>query len=280
MQNTLENDAHHVLAAVRRVRAASQNHQEEPELAHAARFRSFLQAVLASADNGTRRPLEEHLDQQIPALARRGLTAAQLRLEVDEAERALAELSASDGALPTRLHRTRPMLRLAERMLVTGVQTRRRESRGDDELRLAVLLDALPEAIVLVDADDRVQLVNEKARALYALLDPAGRPLDEILAGKSLLARLADPDAYLEATHLLLSDNLEAREDLFRDEDDNSYVRRSIPVGEQGSCGRVLITTSVTEVRERSASRPAIADPEPPVIELRPGLPRLTLVAG
>jgi PAS domain-containing protein len=279
MQTTLENDAHLLLAAVRRVRAASGSHREEPELAHAARFRSFLEAVLDSAETGTRRPLEKHLERTIPALARRGLTAAQLRLEVDEAEHVLAELSAPEGA-PARLQRALSMLRLAERMLVAGVQNRRRESRHDDELRLATVLDALPEAIVLADAEGRVQLANARARAMYALLDPAGRPLDEILAGKSLLARLADPDAYLDATRLLLHDNLEPREDLFRDEDENAYVRRSIPVGEGGSSGRVVITTSVSEVRGRSSGLPPVADPPLPAIEPSPSLPRLRLVVG
>ena len=279
MPNT-PNDAPHVLAAVRRVRVASPGHRVEPELAHATRFRSFVQAILDSADAGTRRPLEEHLAQTVPALARRGLTAAELRLEVAEAERVLLELGAADEAQPDRMQRARRMLPLAERMLVAGVQARRRGSRNEDELRLTALLDALPEAIVLADADGRVQLANAKARDMYALLDTAGRPLDEILTGKPLLARLADPDDYLEATQTLLSDNLEAREDLFRDEEDRSYVRRSIPVGEGGSSGRVLITTSVTAMRERQAELPATADPAPPVIELRPGLPRLTLVAG
>lgn len=279
MPNT-QNNAHHVLAAVRRVREERPSHQEEPELVHATRFRSFLQAILDSADTGTRRPLEEHLAQTVPALARRGFTPAELRLEIAEVERVLVELSAADEAQPNRLHRARRMLRLAERMLVAAVQARRRESRGEDELRLTALLDALPEAIVLADADGRVQLANEKARAMYALLDTAGRPVDEILTGKPLLARLADPDAYLDATRILLSDSLESREDLFRDEEDRSYVRRSIPVGEGGSSGRVLIATSVTEVRERRAELPATDDPPPPVIELHRGLPRLRLVAG
>jgi PAS domain-containing protein len=279
MPNT-PNNAPQVLAAVRRVRAASPGHRVEPELAHATRFRSFLQAILDSADAGTRRPLEEHLAQTVPTLARRGLTAAELRLEVAEAERVLLELAADDEGQPDRMHRARRLLPLAERMLVARVQARRRESRDEDELRLTALIDALPEAIVLTDADGRVQLANEKARDMYALLDTAGRPLDEILTGKPLLARLADPDGYLEATRALLSDNREASEDLFRDEDDRSYVRRSIPVGEGGNSGRVLITTSVTAVRERQTELPATADPPPPVIELRPGLPRLTLVAG
>lgn len=271
---------HVVLSAVRRVREASPNHRVEPEFTHATRFRSFLQAILDSAQTGSRRPLEAHLEQSIPVFARRGLTAADLRLELAEAERILTALAAEDGSARDRSEHLRRALRLAERMLVVGVQARRRDCRSEDELRLGTLLDALPEAIVLADADGRVQLANEKARGLYALPDAAGCPLEEILTGKPLLALLADPDAYLEATRELLADNLEPREDLFRDEKDRSYVRRSIPVGTDGSGGRVVITTSVADVRERKPDTSEILDLPPPVIALRPGRPRLTLVAG
>jgi PAS domain-containing protein len=269
-----------VLASVRRVREASPRHRVEPELAHATRFRDFLQAILDSADAGSLRPLEAHLEQTIPLLARRGLVPSELRLELAEAERALEQLAATDGWPRDRSERSRRALRLAERMLVAGVQARRRESRSEDHLRLTTLLDALPEAIVLADADGRVQLANEKAREIYALPDAAGRPLQEVLTGKPLLARLADPDGYLEATGELLSDGFAQREDLFRDDEDRSYVRRWIPVGDGGSAGRVVITTGVEDLRERKPEAPATAAPPASAIPLRAGRPRLTLVAG
>jgi hypothetical protein len=63
-----------------------------------------------------------------------------------------------------------------------------------------------------------------------------------------------DPDAFLEATLRFLRLGGEACEDLFRHVDGPAFLRRSVPVGEAGRSGRLLITTNVTALRQRNRS--------------------------
>jgi PAS domain S-box-containing protein len=117
--------------------------------------------------------------------------------------------------------------------------------------RVGDLLEALPEAILLVDEDERVYYANGRVREAYGV-EPArmvGRSLADVLTEPGLLLGLDDPEAFLDATLRLLDTDDEPYEDIFRRTDGSAFVRRSLPA--RGD-GRLIVTTNVTRVRQRN----------------------------
>jgi PAS domain S-box-containing protein len=221
--------------------------------------------------------------QACPALP--GVEAADLFLELLEAERLLEELIEAEEGAPldeARRLAMRRHLRLAAGELArVSVPT---ELPPPVDHRVAALLEELPEAIMLVDEEDRVRYANGRVREVYGL-EPAGatgRNLADVMTAPGVLLRVDDPSAFVEATLRLLRRSGEPCEDLFRHRDGPSFLRRSAPVGNAGRFGRLLITTNVTALRERNRCLGGQTEPAPSSLsdDTRQARPHLRLVAG
>lgn len=150
---------------------------------------------------------------------------------------------------------------------------------------LAALLEELPQAVMLVDGNERVRYANGRVCDAYGL-DSAGivgRSLADVFTVPELLLRLDDPGLFLDATHRMLADRAEPHEDVFHDVDGATFLRRSAPAGEGGCLGRLVITTNVTRLRERNRAFSEARDEEseePRREREQETRPRLTLVHG
>jgi PAS domain S-box-containing protein len=274
------------LAGANRLRQQSPTLACVPKLVLARRLRLLVEAALEGATAAEPRPVEERLAAIDPDPEPAHRRLPDLVLEVFEAERLLEEVIVAEGGpealLGERWSALRGELQLLARHAAEQLDGGDEGSRTR-ERRVEALLDALPEAILLVDADDRVRYANTRVREAYGL-DPAtaaGRSLADVLTLPQLLLRLEDRDAFLETTLALLADRSETLEDVFRDGDGSTFLRRCVPAGEGGEFGRAVITTNVTRLRERNraASAPPGGDAAlPRGYEL--ARPRLRVVLG
>jgi PAS domain S-box-containing protein len=157
---------------------------------------------------------------------------------------------------------------------------------GEPQPLTRAALEQLPEAVLLIDEQDRVLYANRRVRDVYGVEPVAilGRDVAEVLATPGLLLGMEDPDAYLDGTLRLLGERNEPCEDVFRHAGGTTFFRRSAPVGENGRLGRVVTTTNVTGLRARNRSfDPIETEPSPgiwPRAEGWYGRPQLRLVRG
>lgn len=271
--------AHLALLAARRLQEESAAWRAQPELVLAGRLRRMAESVLPGL--GKR-------DGDAPALtcpALPGLEPADLLLELLEVERLLEALleTEADGSIDEsrRLAIRRELRRAAVELARTST---RAELPPPVDHRVTALLEELPEAIMLVDEEDRVRYANGRVRDVYGL-EPAaavGRSLADVMTAPGVLLRVDDPSAFVEATLRLLRQGRTPCEDLFRHREGPSFLRRSVPVGNAGRFGRLMITTNVTALRERNRGLALQAGPDrtSPSPDLPDERPRLRLVAG
>ncbi|MCL4291198.1 MAG: PAS domain-containing protein [Thermoleophilia bacterium] len=120
---------------------------------------------------------------------------------------------------------------------------------------LSGVLEELPEAILIVDGDERVTLANGRVRDPYGIgpAEIVGRPLAELLTLPDFLLRVEERQCFLEAVLTALDAPAERHEHLFRCADGSTYLQRLVPAPPPGS-GRLVITANVTGLRARNRS--------------------------
>lgn len=132
---------------------------------------------------------------------------------------------------------------------------------------LSGVLEELPEAILIVDGDERVTLANGRVRDPYGVgpSEIVGRPLAELLTLPDFLLRVEERQRFLEAVLAALDAPAERHEHLFRCADGSTYLQRLVPAPPPES-GRLVITANVTglRVRNRSLETGASDDLRPP----------------
>jgi PAS domain-containing protein len=212
----------------------------------------MVEAAFGLGDAKPVRPLVAIVEPIASAWLASGIRPAELVHALLEAEQLLDRLVFDEaGTAPPdpaqwRVFREglRDVMRfLSERLTPVDAERERR--------RLTGLLEVLPEAILLVDADERVSYANCQVRDAYGV-DPAsivGRSLADVLTEPALLLRLENAEEFLDATLRLLDSSDEPYEDVFRQIDGSAFVRRSLPAGPDG---RLVLTTNVTRLRRRN----------------------------
>lgn len=118
---------------------------------------------------------------------------------------------------------------------------------------LSGVLDELPEAIVVVGADERVACANARIRDPYGIgpADAVGRPLAELLTLPDFVLRIENRQGFLEAVLAALDAPGERHEHLFRCTDGSTYLQRLVPAPAPAR-GRLVITANVTGLRARN----------------------------
>lgn len=240
------------LEAARALAAASPGFSRAPQLVLARQLGMLVEAAFELAGSSPVRAPAAILETVASAWLASGIRPAELVHALLEAEQVLDRLvldaAGVAGPDPERWCALRKGLRdvvrfLSERLTPLDAERERR--------RLTGLLEALPEAILLVDGDERVSYANGQVREAYGV-EPAsivGRSLADVLTEPALLLRLEDAEGFLDATLRLLDSSDEPYEDVFRQVDGSAFVRRSLPAGQDG---RVVLTTNVTRVRLRN----------------------------
>ncbi|MCC6223684.1 MAG: PAS domain-containing protein [Thermoleophilia bacterium] len=127
------------------------------------------------------------------------------------------------------------------------------------------VLDELPEAIVVIDADERVAYANDRIRDPYGVgpADAIGRPLAEILTLPEFVLRIENRQGFLEAALTALDAPGERHEHLFRCTDGSTYLQRLVPATAP-TRGRLVITANVTGLRARNRQLEVGAAEAPP----------------
>ncbi len=136
------------------------------------------------------------------------------------------------------------------------------------------VLEELPEAILVVDGDERVIHANGRVRDPYGV-EPSeivGRPLAELLTLPGFLLRVGERHRFLEAVLAALDAPAERHEHLFRCADGCTYLQRLVPVAPPGS-GRLVITANVTRLKARNrrleaGAADALSPPRRPALRL------------
>jgi PAS domain-containing protein len=265
------------IAAVRQLRRESAAWAAQPEMVVAGRLKWLAETALHGLDGRGGNAAAA------PPPAPPGLAPADLFLELLEAERLLEELGSGEGS-PALDEERRRSLRSELRRAAQSAAPAADPAPVPADRRVMALLEELPEAILLVDEDDCVRYANARVRDVFGL-EPAastGRNLADVMAAPGVLLRIDDPNAFLEATLNLLRRRGEPCEDIFRHVDGPTFLRRTVPVGERGALGRLVITTNVTALRTRNRNigdELRAADwnaPASPTAER----PRLRLVSG
>jgi len=276
------------LAAAARLRGESPALARVPKLVLARRLAGLVEAAL-EASAGSSRASAEALAASVAAYDP-GLDQADFVLELLETEFLLEELVVAEEGPEflqgARWDAVRAELRRLVRQVAGHVELATGEQAGCSPW-LAALLEEVPEAVMLVDGNERVRYANGRVCDAYGL-DPGGivgRSLADVFTVPELLLRLDDPGLFLDATHRMLADRGELHEDVFHDVDGATFLRRSAPAGEGACLGRLVITTNVTRLRERNrAFSEARGEEEAEEARRREReqetRPRLTLVRG
>ncbi len=273
------------IGAARALAPMSPGFSRAPQLVLARQLGMLVEAAFELAEPSPVRAPAALLENVASAWIALGIRPAELIHALLEAEQLLDRLVLDDagdaGADPKRWGALREGLRDAMRFLserLTPLDAER------EHRRLTGLLEALPEAILLVDGDERVSYANGAVRDAYGF-EPAsiiGRSLADVLTEPTLLLRLESAEEFLDATLRLLDSSDEPYEDVFRQIDGSAFVRRSLPAGADG---RVVLTTNVTRVRLRNQEiecrEAAPRDPAPfPAARTRRGPSGLRLLQG
>lgn len=273
------------LDAARALATQSSGFSRTPRLVLARQLVMLVQAAVELSGSTTVRSSDAILEPLTSSWLASDIRPAELVHALLEAEELLDALVFDEAGLaapdPERWRALRKGLRDVVRIL-SGRLTPLEAER--ERRRLTDVLEALPEAILLVDGDERVSYANSSVRDAYGV-EPAsmvGRSLADVLTEPALLLHLEDTEAFLDATLRLLDADTEPYEDVFRQANGSAFVRRSLPAGENG---RVLVTTNVTRLRRRNQdveqrlARPPEPAPSGP-LERRQGSRRLQLLQG
>jgi PAS domain-containing protein len=233
-------------SAARRLCSKYGSDKYEPKLVIARRLEVLIDLTLEAVESGYLGSLEQYLDGIVSAGAQGGFCDADFFLASAETRRALMDGRAIHGR-HTALYSYWRVLRHAEDYFLRRVAAHLEAQRPAEELRTIALLEELPQALVLIDEEARIQYANARIKPLFGLRprEATGRHLLELTKPR-LLSLLVDPTAFLAGTARILTVPNKAHEDVFRLQNGSTYLRRSLPLKPDGWLRNLIIVTDLT----------------------------------
>jgi two-component system, OmpR family, phosphate regulon sensor histidine kinase PhoR len=180
------------------------------------------------------------------ALAGAGLIAFVLARRIGDRVRAIADVARryrGGDLTPPRLDYGDDELGVVARALDDSVQElgSRLGELARDRGRMAAILSGMVEGVIVVDPQGRMQLVNEAARAMLRIEDPAiGRPYLETIRHPAVAGLISDALRGVEAASAELAPPRDATRTL---------IARAAPTAGGSGHGVVLVLHDITELR-------------------------------
>lgn len=248
-----------------RLRARSARCRSEQESELVGWMRGLLELTIETAHFTSAHPAQSSLDAFVASCAERRFATRDLRLAFEEAEAALGRVGGA-AALPAPAALAAAVERL-ERDALSRFEARRAELSGSEGRLFAALLETLPEALIVADADDRICQASERLREIFGLgpTDLLGRSLHTTLSER-LARQVSDPESFTEAVFLLYAAAEEQHAFTLRLKDGRRFRVRSEPLRADGQpIGRLLALAELADAgREgrRLGKRRASPPPE------------------
>ncbi|MGD8632918.1 MAG: ATP-binding protein, partial [Anaerolineales bacterium] len=134
------------------------------------------------------------------------------------------------------------LLSILSAQLGVAVSNTRLFQRAEQErLRLTAVLEATPDAVILVDQRDRISLANPASESVLNI-EPdlaLGMPIEEAVKAQSLLSLLIEPGSETRSSEISLSNG----QVLYASVSD-------IPAEEEGASGRVCVLWDITHYKK------------------------------
>jgi two-component system, OmpR family, phosphate regulon sensor histidine kinase PhoR len=124
---------------------------------------------------------------------------------------------------------------------------RRLDELSRDRARMEAILSGMVEGVLVVDAQGRLQLVNQAAQAMLRV-DPSA-------TGRLYLEVIRHPDIAAQLTAALRGDAVGSHEVALSRDPGRTFVARAAPVHAPGAGGAVLVLHDITDLRRADQIR-------------------------
>ena len=124
---------------------------------------------------------------------------------------------------------------------------RRLDELSRDRARMEAILSGMVEGVLVVDAQGRLQLVNQAAQAMLRV-EPSAR-------GRLYLEVIRHPDIAAQLTAALRGEAVGSHEVALSRDPGRTFVARAAPVHAPGAAGAVLVLHDITDLRRADQIR-------------------------
>jgi len=133
-------------------------------------------------------------------------------------------------------------------------RTKKPDGPGPDRFAFSTLIDALPDAIVVVDRDGRVVDLNTKTVGLfgYARTELLGEPVEMLLPERLRSGHVGERDRYNESPHVR---PMGAGTNLFARRKDGHEFPVEVSLGPYQSADGPLVVSTIRDLTARGGAR-------------------------
>ncbi len=137
---------------------------------------------------------------------------------------------------------------------MTNERTKKPDSPAPDRFAFSTLIDALPDAIVVVDRDGRVVDLNIQAVKLfgYARTELLGEPVETLLPERLRSGHVGERDGYYQSPHVR---PMGAGTNLFARRKDGHEFPVEINLGPYQSADGPLVVSTIRDLTARGGAR-------------------------
>ena len=132
--------------------------------------------------------------------------------------------------------------------------TKKPDSPGPDRFAFSTLIDALPDAIVVVDRDGRVVDLNTKTVGLfgYARTELLGEPVETLLPERLRSGHVGERDRYNNSPHVR---PMGTGMNLFARHKDGHEIPVEVSLGPYQSAAGPLVVSTIRDLTARGGAR-------------------------